>query len=100
MDGYKQFGTAVLPDLVRDKLKGQAVVLLDTDRVDDRTRKPVEDALKAAGADVDGRLTFASNRLSLATEGDRTALAALLDTDQEDPEALRQALVAGSRSGW
>ena len=94
VDGYKQFGTAVLPGLVRAKLEGQAVVLLDTDRVDDKTRKPVEDALKAAGADVDGRLTFASNRLSLATEGDRTALAALLDTDQKDPEALRQALVA------
>ena len=82
VDGYKQFGTAVLPDLVRHKLEGQAVVLLDTDRVDDKTRKPVEDALKAAGADVDGRVTFASSRLSLAAEGDRAALAALLDTDQ------------------
>ena len=94
LDGYKQFSTAMLPNLVGGKLKGQAVVLLDTDRVDDKTRKPVEDALKAAGADVDGRVTFASSRLSLAAEGDRTALAALLDTDQEDPEALRQALVA------
>jgi Copper transport outer membrane protein, MctB len=94
LDGYKQFSTAVLPGLVRDKLKDQSVLLLDTDRVDDSTRKPIEDALKAAGADVDGRITFASNRLSLVAEGDRTALAALLNTDQQDPEALRQALVA------
>jgi Copper transport outer membrane protein, MctB len=93
VDGYKQFGTAVLPSLVRDKLEGQSVVLLDTDRVDDRTRKPVEDALKAARADLDGRVTFASDRLGLAAEGDRTALAGLLGTDQDDPEALRQALV-------
>jgi hypothetical protein len=91
--GYKEFGTAVLPRLVRDRLKGQAVVVLDTDRVDDRTRKPVEDAVKAAGASVDGRVTFASDRLGLAAEGDRSALGALLDTDQADPEALRQALI-------
>jgi hypothetical protein len=92
--GYKEFGTAVLPSLVHDRLKDQAVVVLDTDRVDDRTRKPVEDAIKAAGGSVEGRVTFASDRLSLAAEGDRTALGALLDTDQADPEALRQALVA------
>jgi Copper transport outer membrane protein, MctB len=93
VDGYKQFSTAMLPGLVRDKLRGQSVVLLDTDRVDDATRKPVEDALKAANADVDGRITFASDRIGLAAEGDRTALAGLLGTDQDDPEDLRQALV-------
>jgi hypothetical protein len=91
--GYKEFGSAVLPRLVRERLKGQAVVVLDTDRVDDRTRKPVEDALEAADADVEGRVTFASDRLALAAEGDRSALGALLDTDQSDPEALRQALI-------
>jgi hypothetical protein len=91
--GYKEFSTAVLPRLVRDRLNGQAVVVLDTDRVDDKTRKPVEDALEAAGATVDGRVTFASDRLALAAEGDRSALGALLDTDQTDPEPLRQALI-------
>jgi len=91
--GYKEFGGAVLPRLVRERLKGQAVVVLDTDRVDDQTRKPVEDAVKAAGASVEGRVTFASDRLGLAAEGDRSALGALLDTDQTDPEALRQALI-------
>jgi Copper transport outer membrane protein, MctB len=94
VDGYKEFGTALLPQLVRDKLDGQAVVLVDTDRVDDKTRKPVEDALKRAGADVDGRITFASDRIGLSAEGDRTALAGLLGTDQSDPEALRQSLIA------
>jgi hypothetical protein len=93
VDGYKQFSTAMLPGLVRHKLDGQSVVLLDTDRVDDSTRKPVEDALKAAQADVDGRITFASDRIGLAAEGDRTALAGLLGTDQDDPDALRQALI-------
>ena len=91
--GYKEFGGAVLPRLVRDRLKGQAVVVLDTDRVDDQTRKPVEDAIKAANGSVEGRVTFASDRLGLAAEGDRSALGALLDTDQADPEALRQALI-------
>ena len=92
--GYREFGTAMLPKLVRDRLKGQAVVVLDTDRVDDQTRKPVQDAIEAAGGSVEGRVTFASDRLSLAAEGDRSALGALLGTDQADPEALRQALVA------
>lgn len=92
VSGYREFGTAVLPRLVRDRLKGQPVVVLDTDRVDDKIRKPVEDAVQAAGAQVEGRLTFASDRLGLAATGDRSALAALLDTDQADPEALRQAL--------
>jgi hypothetical protein len=94
LGGYKEFGTAVLPSLVRDRLRGQTVVVIDTDRVDDKTRKPVEDAVTAAGGNVEGRVTFASDRLSLAAEGDRTALAALLQTDQADPEALRQDLVA------
>jgi len=94
VNGYREFGTAVLPSLVRFRLKDQAVVVLDTDRVDDKTRKPVEDAIKAAGGNVEGRVTFASDRLSLAAEGDRTALAALLQTDQSDPEGLRQDLVA------
>jgi hypothetical protein len=92
--GYREFSTAILPSLVRDRLKNQAVVVLDTDRVDDKTRKPVEDAIKAAGGSVEGRVTFASDRLSLAAEGDRTALGALLQTDQTDPQALRQDLVA------
>lgn len=92
--GYREFSTAILPNLVRDRLKNQAVVVLDTDRVDDKTRKPVEDAIKAAGGSVEGRVTFASDRLSLAAEGDRTALGALLQTDQTDPQALRQDLVA------
>ena len=89
---YETFGTAVLSDLARDRLKGRTAVLLDTDRVDDPTRKHVEDALRAAGADVDGRLTFASDRLGLAAEGDRTALNALLETDQADPDELRRSL--------
>jgi Copper transport outer membrane protein, MctB len=93
VNGYKEFGTAVLPRLVHDRLKGEAVVLLDTDRVDDSTRKPVQDAIQAAGGAVEGRVTFASDRLGLAAEGDRSALGALLGTDQADPEALRQELI-------
>ena len=94
VDGYKEFGSAVLPRLVRDRLKGQAVVLVDTDRVDDQTRRPVQDAIQAADGAVEGRVTFASDRLGLAASGDRSALAALLGSDQADPNALRQELVA------
>jgi hypothetical protein len=92
--GYKEFGGAMLPRLLRDRLRGQAVVLLDTDRVDDQTRKPVQDAIQAANGTVEGRVTFASDRLGLGAAGDRSALGALLGSDQTDPNALRQELVA------
>jgi hypothetical protein len=92
LDNSTTFGTAVLPSLVRDRLRGRTAVLVDTDRVDDATRKAVTDALQAAGADVDGRVTFSSDRLGLAVGGDRTALNALLGTDQADPDALRRSL--------
>ena len=92
----ERFAAAVLPSLLREKLKNQAVVLVDTDRVDDATRTKVTDAMQAAGADVDGRITFATDRLALAGERDRTALAKVLgeqDGQAGDPDALRANLV-------
>jgi hypothetical protein len=93
---YQQFSEAVLPSLLRDKLKNQAVVLVDTDRVDDATRDRVTEAVQAAGANVDGRVTVATDRLALAGERDRTALAKVLgeqDGLAGDPDALRANLV-------
>ncbi len=92
LNAYKTFGDAVLPDLAKDRLKGRSAVLLDTDRVDDPTRNAVQDAIKAAGADVDGRVTFSSDRLGLAAQGDRDSLNALLGTDLADPDTLRRSL--------
>jgi Copper transport outer membrane protein, MctB len=93
---YEQFSAGVLPSLLRDKLKDQAVVLVDTDRVDDATRDKVTQAVEAAAGGVDGRITFATDRLALAGEGDRTALAEVLGdqgAQAGDPDALRANLV-------
>jgi hypothetical protein len=93
VERFSAFGGAVLPGMVSGKLQGRSAVLLDTDRVDDGTRSKVEQVLKAAGAAVDGRITFASDPLALATEADRSKLGQLLDLPGADPDALRAALV-------
>ncbi len=93
VERYQAFGGAVLPGVVRGKLQGRSAVLLDTDRVDDGTRSKVEQALRAAGASVGGRLTFASERLALAAQGDRAKLAQLLNLSSGDAGALRTDLV-------
>jgi hypothetical protein len=90
---YQQFGDKVLPQLARDKLKGRSVVLVDTDRVDDTTRGDITHALQAAGATVAGRLTFSTDRLSLATPADRDRLAQLLGVATSDADTLRTAMV-------
>lgn len=90
---YQDFGERVLPELARDKLKGRSVVLVDTDRVDDGTRTGVIDAVQAAGATVDGRLTFSSDRVNLAAQGDRTKLGQVLGLSTGDPDALRTAMI-------
>jgi hypothetical protein len=90
----QSFGATVLPELVQDRLKGRSVVLVDTDKVDSGMRDAVRKVLEDAGARVDGQITFADDRLALATEADRTALARLLAVeDGGTPEALRGELV-------
>jgi copper transport outer membrane protein MctB len=90
---YQQFGGKVMPQLVHDKLKGRSVVLVDTDRVDDKTRGDVTDAIQAAGATVAGRITFSTDRVSLATQADRDRLAQLLGVASTDADTLRTAMV-------
>jgi hypothetical protein len=93
VERYSAFGGAVLPGMVSGKLQGRTAVLLDTDQVDDGTRSKVEQALRVAGAAVDGRITFSSQRVALATEADRAKLGQLLDLRAAEPDTLRTALV-------
>lgn len=90
---YQDFGDRVLPELAHDKLKGRSVVLVETDRVDDGTRAGVTDAVQAAGATVDGRLTFSSDRVNLAAQDDRTRLGQVLGLSSSDPDMLRTAMI-------
>jgi hypothetical protein len=87
------FGTAVLPELVQDRLKGRSVVLVDTDKVDSGLRDGVRKVLEDAGANVDGQITFADDRLALGADADRTAMARLLGVDAAAPDVLRGELV-------
>src|SRR6266516_3575965 len=81
----RSFGTAVLPSLLRDKLRGRHVVLLDTDQVDNGTWQGVRDTLQQlAGATVDGRITFSTGRMTLQSGG-----------DSADPASLRTTLLDG-----
>ena len=87
------FGTAVLPELVQDQLKGRSVVLVDTDKVDSGLRDGVRKVLEDAGANVDGQITFADDRLALGADADRTAMARLLAVEAAAPDVLRGELV-------
>jgi Copper transport outer membrane protein, MctB len=87
------FGTAVLPELVQDRLKGRSVVLVDTDKVDSGLRDGVRKVLEDAGANVDGQITFADDRLALGADADRTAITRLLGVDDAAPDVLRGELV-------
>jgi hypothetical protein len=87
------FGAAVLPDLVRDRLDGRSVVLVDTDKVDSGMRDSVRKVLEDAGAEVDGQITFADERLALGADTDRAAMGRLLAADAGTPEVLRGELV-------
>jgi hypothetical protein len=89
----QSFGATVLPDLVRGRLKDQPVVLVDTDKVDSGMRDRVRKVLEDAGAEVDGQVTFADERLALGAGADRAALGRLLTVDAADPNALRGELV-------
>src|SRR4030095_2192629 len=60
------FGAAGLHGLVQTRLKGRSVVLVDTDKVDSGLRDSVRKVLEDAGAEVDGQITFADDRLALA----------------------------------
>jgi hypothetical protein len=87
------FGTAVLPELVQDRLKGRSVVLVDTDKVDSGLRDGVRKVLEDAGANVDGQITFADDRLALGSDADRAAIARLLGVEDAAPDVLRGELV-------
>ena len=89
----QSFGATVLPDLVRDRLKGRSVVLVDTDKVDSGMRDSVRKVLEDAGAEVDGQITFADERLALGADADRAAMGRLLAADAGAPEVLRGELV-------
>ena len=87
------FDAAVLPELVQDRLKGRSVVLIDTDKVDGGLRDGVRKALEDAGAQVDGQITLANDRLALGADADRAAMGRLLAVDAGAPEVLRGELV-------
>ena len=87
------FGAAVLPELVQNRLKGRPVVLVDTDKVDGGMRDGVRKVLEAAGAQVDGQITFADDRIALGADADRTAMGRLLSVDAAAADVLRGELV-------
>jgi Copper transport outer membrane protein, MctB len=89
----QRFGTSVLPELVQDRLKGRSVVLVDTDKVDSGLRDGVRKVLEDAGANVDGQITFADDRLALGSDADRSAIARLLGVEDAAPDVLRGELV-------
>jgi Copper transport outer membrane protein, MctB len=89
----QSFGATVLPQLVQDRLDGRSVVLVDTDKVDSGLRDGVRKVLEDAGAEVDGQITFADDRLALGSEADRTAMGRLLGADAAAPDVLRGELV-------
>jgi hypothetical protein len=89
----QSFGASVLPELVQGRLKDRPVVLVDTDKVDSGMRDSVRKVLEDAGAEVDGQITFADERLALGAEADRAAMGRLLAVDAGAPEILRGELV-------
>ena len=89
----QRFGVAVLPELVQNRLKGRSVVLVDTDKVDGGLREGVRKVLEDAGAQVDGQITFADERLALGADADRMAMGRLLAVDAGAPDVLRGELV-------
>ena len=89
----QSFGTAVLPELVQDRLKGRPVVLIDTDKVDGGLRDTVRKSLEDAGAEIDGQITFSDQHLTLAAEADRRAVGQLLGADAGAADVLRGTLV-------
>jgi hypothetical protein len=89
----QSFGAAVLPELVKDRLKGRPVVLVDTDKVDGGLRDTVRKSLEDAGAEIDGQITFSDQHLTLAAEADRRAIGQLLGADAGAADVLRGTLV-------
>jgi hypothetical protein len=89
----QSFGVSVLPELVQGRLRGQSVVLVDTDKADSGMRNSVRKVLEDAGAEVDGQITFADARLALGADADRTAMDRLLAVDAGAPDVLRGELV-------
>jgi hypothetical protein len=69
------------------------VVLVDTDKVDSGMRDSVRKVLEDAGAEVDGQITFADERLALGADADRAAMGRLLAAEAGAPEVLRGELV-------
>jgi hypothetical protein len=90
---WRQYGDELLPTQVAGRLRGRQVVLIDLDVVDDATRDAVRDVLREAGAEYDGRITFAADRLRLEEPGDRKALADHLKLGDQDPAVLQRALI-------
>ena len=89
----QRFGAAVLPELVQNRLKGRPVVLVDTDKVDGGMRDGVRKVLESAGAEVDGQVTFANDRIALGADADRTTMGRLLAVDAGAADVLRGELV-------
>ena len=89
----QSFGATVLPELVQGRLKDRPVVLVDTDKVDSGMRDSVRKVLEDAGAEVDGQITFADERLALGADADRAAMGRLLAADAGSAEVLRGELV-------
>jgi Copper transport outer membrane protein, MctB len=90
---WQSFGATVLPELVKGRLKGRSVVLVDTDRGDGGMRDSVRRVLEEAGAQVDGQITFVNDRLALGADADRAAAGRLLTADAGAPDVLRGELV-------
>jgi hypothetical protein len=88
----QSFGAVVLPELTQGRLKGRPVVLVDTDKVDSGLRNTVRKTLEDAGAEIDGQITLSDQHLTLADDGDRTAVAQLLGADAGAPDVLRTTL--------
>ncbi|HKE99899.1 MAG TPA: copper transporter [Actinomycetes bacterium] len=90
---WRRYGELVLPGQVAGRLRGHSVLVVDTDQVADGAREAVRQAVRAAGASYDGRITFSSQRLTLEEPADRSALAGLLDTGEQDRAVLQRLLV-------
>lgn len=89
---WGQFADAMVPGLMRDKLKGKRVVLLLADGQKDETPDDVADAVVAAGGIPSGRLEFSSKwLLADGTSREQLALVVGLPADTEAADLLEVA---------
>ncbi|NLG84931.1 MAG: copper transporter [Firmicutes bacterium] len=87
---YRQFGAAVLPALVKDKLVGKRAALVRTNPgTDARLARDLARLLEVAGCEVTSTTTFLRDPAELAPEKLQT-LAAQLGIEGEEPAALAE----------